>query len=646
MTAGNGPVRSTRAAQPPRKGVGAALAAAIEHKPTEAQLTEMVARLTAELSSAYDEGGRLAADAANARERQAELLSEVNDLTTERDSLRESLGDATRTIGELESERNAARTAQAESFAREAATVRQRDSLATQLGERDNKIQELGEQVSLYRAEVDRMIAEREQHELTLTAAHHDRDAAQERAATALNEQARKQVLADGYRRERDALDQNYAKLLSRYDALSDIHVDVLKQRDVAVAAHQGLTTVHNDLHKRVSALLGERAAHQTTLAADIGHARKQLSDAKDKLTRPGFRKSRAREQHAAALAWLAALEAVAGRVAGVSGGIYLARIPVTAPRCVVRPDGTAAILLDEAGENWLTVDDAKTAALLAEAADELFAAHKDREAQAAEAARVAELLPLPRRERAAEIAEARQPRFVPRDELPAGSHPYDPDIVPLSPPPETGPGASPLDGMSMHDWNMPHDTRYPADDPRGCPPNCPYLISVPAHTGDGTPGPESAASTGAATPLGVTARRPGPGTRIEFGADPLRACDCPVRDGNTYHQRETCTDPVAARLGWYADDQPDTSGPVLVPGTPLGHDHDHGPDEVGPGQDRDAVASPALALAGEPWEPAAGDQITQWAAHAADAATCAYCEAPLNRDGSCSRSCVGVGDG
>jgi hypothetical protein len=35
------------------------------------------------------------------------------------------------------------------------------------------------------------------------------------------------------------------------------------------------------------------------------------------------------------------------------------------------------------------------------------------------------------------------------------------------------------------------------------------------------------------------------------------RACACPSTDGVIRHQRETCTDPVVARLGWYADTQP-----------------------------------------------------------------------------------------
>jgi len=30
--------------------------------------------------------------------------------------------------------------------------------------------------------------------------------------------------------------------------------------------------------------------------------------------------------------------------------------------------------------------------------------------------------------------------------------------------------------------------------------------------------------------------------------------CDCPVTDGRIRHQRQTCTDPVAVKLGWYAD--------------------------------------------------------------------------------------------
>lgn len=34
-------------------------------------------------------------------------------------------------------------------------------------------------------------------------------------------------------------------------------------------------------------------------------------------------------------------------------------------------------------------------------------------------------------------------------------------------------------------------------------------------------------------------------------------ACQCPKRDGKIYHQRATCTDPVARRLDWFADPEP-----------------------------------------------------------------------------------------
>jgi len=36
-----------------------------------------------------------------------------------------------------------------------------------------------------------------------------------------------------------------------------------------------------------------------------------------------------------------------------------------------------------------------------------------------------------------------------------------------------------------------------------------------------------------------------------------LTSCKCPVKDGMIYHQRDTCTDPIAARLDWFADGQP-----------------------------------------------------------------------------------------
>jgi hypothetical protein len=38
-----------------------------------------------------------------------------------------------------------------------------------------------------------------------------------------------------------------------------------------------------------------------------------------------------------------------------------------------------------------------------------------------------------------------------------------------------------------------------------------------------------------------------------------MRDCNCPEYGGMIYHQQATCTDPVAARLGWYAPD-PDNS--------------------------------------------------------------------------------------
>lgn len=40
--------------------------------------------------------------------------------------------------------------------------------------------------------------------------------------------------------------------------------------------------------------------------------------------------------------------------------------------------------------------------------------------------------------------------------------------------------------------------------------------------------------------------------------------CGCPKRDGMVYHQRATCTDPIAARLDWYADADPAAAAAVL----------------------------------------------------------------------------------
>jgi hypothetical protein len=56
------------------------------------------------------------------------------------------------------------------------------------------------------------------------------------------------------------------------------------------------------------------------------------------------------------------------------------------------------------------------------------------------------------------------------------------------------------------------------------------------------------------------------PETQVERSPEPGRQqCDCRKVDGMIYHQRATCTDPVAARLGWYADG--DASGSYMSPG-------------------------------------------------------------------------------
>jgi hypothetical protein len=31
----------------------------------------------------------------------------------------------------------------------------------------------------------------------------------------------------------------------------------------------------------------------------------------------------------------------------------------------------------------------------------------------------------------------------------------------------------------ALHDWSMPHDTRYPEWDLDGCPPNCPFREAI-----------------------------------------------------------------------------------------------------------------------------------------------------------------------
>ena len=41
-------------------------------------------------------------------------------------------------------------------------------------------------------------------------------------------------------------------------------------------------------------------------------------------------------------------------------------------------------------------------------------------------------------------------------------------------------------------------------------------------------------------------------GQKVQFGGD--GHCGCPIQNGMTYHDRETCGDPVVARLNWFAD--------------------------------------------------------------------------------------------
>jgi hypothetical protein len=37
---------------------------------------------------------------------------------------------------------------------------------------------------------------------------------------------------------------------------------------------------------------------------------------------------------------------------------------------------------------------------------------------------------------------------------------------------------------VAEHDWRMPHDIRFPADDVRACPPNCPFRLEHEDDTG------------------------------------------------------------------------------------------------------------------------------------------------------------------
>lgn len=53
------------------------------------------------------------------------------------------------------------------------------------------------------------------------------------------------------------------------------------------------------------------------------------------------------------------------------------------------------------------------------------------------------------------------------------------------------------------------------------------------------------------------TRGRPGRPPRSNVPDKEFRACTCPTRNGNIYHQRASCTDRVVAALDWYASDDP-----------------------------------------------------------------------------------------
>jgi hypothetical protein len=68
------------------------------------------------------------------------------------------------------------------------------------------------------------------------------------------------------------------------------------------------------------------------------------------------------------------------------------------------------------------------------------------------------------------------------------------------------------------------------------------------------------------ATAAEAEARAKVAGTRAELEGGHAPACGCPVVRGAIFHQRRTCSDPVAARLGWYASDKEATEPAAASP--------------------------------------------------------------------------------
>lgn len=91
------------------------------------------------------------------------------------------------------------------------------------------------------------------------------------------------------------------------------------------------------------------------------------------------------------------------------------------------------------------------------------------------------------------------------------------------APPPDTGEELSPvLCTRVIMTGNGPRQCRLPVDhEPDAACPGNPHARTAPA--------PEA--------------------------SQQLAPCGCPKKDGMIRHQRSSCTDPIAARLDWYADD-------------------------------------------------------------------------------------------
>jgi hypothetical protein len=81
--------------------------------------------------------------------------------------------------------------------------------------------------------------------------------------------------------------------------------------------------------------------------------------------------------------------------------------------------------------------------------------------------------------------------------------------------------------------------------------------LAVSGHAGDHVPYPVTEEAWPQDPAAAEQKRLDALESQLGPSVTPAAGCGCPSADGKTYHQQETCTDPVVAALGWYAGPKP-----------------------------------------------------------------------------------------